>query len=306
MSDISPTDRVLPTAIPLLGAAEAAAALGASLRLRRDATTVDPELSACVDAVLDALGIREAVNDLGPHEIVALLGITEGFLTQACDFVTHPDRNAWDHEDPNILLAQGHTSTLVAPLLQRYVVPALGDDLTVRMQGPDATFLDVGTGVGALAIAMCRLWPSLHAVGIDPSEPALELAREQVAAAELTGRIELQQTTAEALGDADQFDLAWIPTFFIPGTVLEQAITRVHAALRRGGCAILGLYARPGNPFIDALADLRTVRQGGSLRTPEELSQSLEHAGFSDVVIHSSPQWNPPMVFVAGRRPTAA
>lgn len=139
------------------------------------------------------------------------------------------------------------------------------------MAQPDAAFLDVGTGVAALAIAMCRLWPSLQVVGIDPSEHALARAREQVAAADADGQVELHQASVEDIADAEQFDLARVPTFFISGAVLKQAIARVHTALRRGGWATLGLYARPGVPFIDALADLRTVRQGGALQTPHEL-----------------------------------
>lgn len=98
MSDITPTDRVLPAAIPLLGAAEATAALGASLRLRRDDTTIDSELSACLEAVLHTLGILDAIHVLDTDDTVALLGFVEGFLTQAADFVAHPDRSAWDHE----------------------------------------------------------------------------------------------------------------------------------------------------------------------------------------------------------------
>jgi len=302
MSDTPPIDRVLPAAIPLLGAAEAAAALGATLRLRRDGTTIEPELSARLDAVLGALGIGDAVDALDADESVAVLGIVEGFLQQAADFVTRPDRSTWDHEDPSILLAQGHTSALVPPAVKRFVVPALGDDLVARMDGPGASFLDVGVGVGALAVSMCRLWPSLRAVGIDPWEPALAVAREQVAAAGLQERIELRRITAEGLDDRERFDLAWVPTFFIPSAVLEAAIERVHAALRPDGWALLGMYARPGNPFIDALADLRTVRQGGSLRTPQELASSLERAGFADVAVHFSPEWGLPLVFVAGRR----
>ena len=302
MSDITPVDRVLPAAVPLLGAAEAAAALGASLRLRRDDTIIDPELSERLEAVLDTLGILDAVNALDTDDTVALLGLVEGFLTQAADFVARPDRSAWDHEDRSILLAQGHTSALVAALLQRFVLPALSDELNARMAQPGAAFLDVGTGVGALAIAMCRLWPSLQVVGIDPSEHALALARQRIAAADADGQVQLRQATVEDLKDAEQFDLAWVPTFFISATALEQAIPRVHTALRPAGWATFGLYARPGVPFIDALADLRTVRQGGALRTPHELAASLTSAGFADVAIHSSADWKPPMVFVAGRK----
>ncbi len=66
-------------------------------------------------------------------------------------------------------------------------------------------------------------------------------------------------------------------------------ITCVHAALRPGGWATLGRYARTGHPLMDAVADLRTLRQGGSLRTAQELAASLERAGFAGVATHYEP-----------------
>lgn len=295
------SDQVLKAVIPLLGAAEAAAALGASLRLR-DGRNVEPDLAERLDAVLDALGVRDAVGALDEQQSMALLGIVEGFLAQAADFVAQPARAGWDHDDRSILMAQGHSSVLVAGALKRFVVPALGEDLALRLQAPDASFLDVGAGVGSLAIAMCRLWPSLRVVAVDPWGPALELAREQIAAAGLQQRIEVRAGVIEALENAGGFDLAWLPTFFISRRSLEPAVERVYAVMRAGGWATFGLYARPGDPFADALADLRTVRQGGALIAPHEVAALLEDAGFCDVYVVFDAAWQLPIVFVAGRR----
>ena len=262
------SDQMVKTLIPMLTVAEAAAAVGASLRLRREERQVAPELRARLDAVLDVLGIHDAVDGLQDHESLALLGIVEGFLTQAADFVGEPSRSVWDHEDPGILLAQGYTSVLVAGALRRFIVPAIGDELARRLDEPDASFLDVGSGVAALSVAMCRIWPSLRVVGVDSWPPANALAKEAVAAAGLEERIELHEGAIESLDDADRFDFAWVPTFFIGQPALTPALGRVHAAMRPGGWVTLGIYARPGDPFADALADLRTVRQGGTLITP--------------------------------------
>lgn len=300
------SDQVLKVAIPMLGTVEAAAALGACLRLRRDGMLVEPELAARLDGVLDALAVREAVDALDPQQTVALLGIVEGFLAQAVDFVTEPPRSGWDHEQASILLAQGHSSVLVAGALQRFVLPSLGDDLARRLEAPGAAFLDVGAGVAALSIAICRMWPALRVVGVDPWPPALELARQAVAAAGLGERVELRDGTIEALGDVDRFDLAWVPTFFIGRPALQPGIERVYGSMHAGGWAILGLYARPGDPLADALAELRTVRQGGALITPEEAAELLERAGFCDVGVHYDAGWKLPIVFVAGRRPATA
>ena len=303
MNSIAPTsDQVLKVAVPLLGMAEAAAALGATLRLRHDGITASPELAARLDAVVGALGIGDAADALEPHETTALLGIVQGLLDQAADFVARPGRDGWDHADPSILMAQGHMSTLIAIALQRFVVPSIGRDLEERLGTPGAACLDVGVGVAALAVALCRAWPHMRVVGIDPWEPALALAREHVAQSGLRERIEVRAGTGETFGDEDLYDLAWVPTFFIPGDALEPTAQRVLTALRPGGWATFGLYARPDDPFIAALADLRTVRQGGAFVTPQEVAAMLERAGFADVGVHFDPEWRLPIVFVAGRR----
>jgi SAM-dependent methyltransferase len=255
------------------------------------------------DAVLAALGVRDDVEALDEHELAGLVGIVEGFLAQAADHVCHPARAAWNHETPSILMAQGHTSTLLGGIFARSLVPAFGAGLEDRLRAAGASFLDVGVGVAALAITMCRLWPQLRVVGVDPWQPALELARENVAAAGLQERIELRELTAEALTDAGEHDLAWIPTIFISDAALERAIERVHAALRPGGWAILGLYARPDDPLAAAVADLRTARHGGALGTPQDVAAMLSHAGFAGVDVVFEPKWRLPMVFVVGQRP---
>jgi hypothetical protein len=124
--------RVMAAAMPMLAAAEAAAALGAWLRIRVDGTAVDPALATRLDAVLDALDVRPSAEALDEHDTVALASLVEGFLALATDLVTTPDRAGWDHEQTSILMAQGHTSALLADAFERLVVPRLGDDLAER------------------------------------------------------------------------------------------------------------------------------------------------------------------------------
>ena len=75
------------------------------------------------------------------------------------------------------------------------------DGLAARLECPTASFLDVDVGVAALSITMARLWPALRVVGIDLWEPALALARQYVADADLGDRIELRQQAVEELAD---------------------------------------------------------------------------------------------------------
>ncbi len=52
-----------------------------------------------------------------------------------------------------------------------------------------ATILDLGTGSGALALALANLYPGAAVTAVDRSEPALALARENAAACGLAGRV---------------------------------------------------------------------------------------------------------------------
>jgi 2-polyprenyl-3-methyl-5-hydroxy-6-metoxy-1,4-benzoquinol methylase len=288
----------------MLGATEVLATVAAFLRVRAEGIAMDPAVEECMDAVIDKLGVRAHLEALDEHDAKMLCALFESFLTNSASFVADPGRSSWDPEATRLLMAQGDSSVIIANDLHRFVVPSIGPDLAERLDAPGAAFLDVGVGVGSLSIAMCRHWPSLTAVGIDPWEPALALAREQVAAAGLEDRVELRPIVVQALDDAEAYDLVWVPTFFIPGTVMEEAVQRSIAALRPGGWVVLGLYARPPDPFATAVTNLRTVRYGGALHTPDELAALLTGAGFVDVdVLHEAARRRP-LMYVVGRRPS--
>jgi len=93
----------------------------------------------------------------------------------------HPERIRWDLESPRILMAQGHTSALLAGVFKQSVVPAFGDGFAARLDVENASFLDIGPGVAALSVAMCRMWPSLRVVAVDPWAPAIALGRARFA-----------------------------------------------------------------------------------------------------------------------------
>jgi len=109
-------DRLLAAAIPLLASAEAVAAIGASLRSRLHDNMLERELAVRLDAVLDPLGVLDVVDEPSEHEIAGLLDLIDSYLLQAADHVVNPDRANWDHRNPSILIAQGHLSSLLAPI----------------------------------------------------------------------------------------------------------------------------------------------------------------------------------------------
>jgi SAM-dependent methyltransferase len=187
----------------------------------------------------------------------------------------------WRHTDPTILQAQGDMSIAVAGLMKMMVVPQLGD-LADRLGRPGARFLDVGVGVASLAIAMCRIWPELGVVGIDPYEVPLALAKDNVARAGLGARIELRHQPVEKLADEAAFDLAWLPCFFVSGGVVPDALVRTRAALRPGGWMVFATFGG-GTGKVAAVTGLLADLWGGPLLTPAEVEAHLSRAGFANV-----------------------
>jgi len=70
------------------------------------------------------------------------------------------------------------------------------------------TALDVGTGSGAIALSLLREGPFAHCVGTDVSQGALEYARRNRDAADLTSRMELRLgSLLEPVGAVERFDV---------------------------------------------------------------------------------------------------
>jgi hypothetical protein len=209
-----------------------------------------------------------------------------------------PARTGWDHTDRSLLQAQGDASSVLPVHLKMQIVPGLGD-LAARLERPGARFLDVGVGVGALAIGMCRAWSAVRVIGLDTFDAPLAIARDNVERAGLGERIELRKLAVEDLRDEDSFDLAWLPSFFIPAAAMDAAVARVHASLRQGGWAVLGLLGG-ADERQSAVAGLLTDFWGGPVVSVPEMKALLERTGFATVRILPGPGSGP--AFFAAQR----
>jgi ubiquinone/menaquinone biosynthesis C-methylase UbiE len=164
------------------------------------------------------------------------------------------------------------------------------------------SFLDVGSGIGLLAVAAASVWPRATITGIDVWGPSLEAAAASVRAAGLDDRITLRDQDVAALDDRDAYDCAWLPTFFVTEPVLEAAMPRLYRALRPGGWLVLGRMAPPPDPLAQAVSTLRTIRVGGADFDAKRLAAALEAVGCTAVRV--VPRQGPaPMEYVIGQRP---
>jgi SAM-dependent methyltransferase len=209
----------------------------------------------------------------------------------------------WSHTDPDLLRAQGQGST-GAPTVQQWardLFPHL-DGLLERLQQPTARFLDVGTGVAAIALEMCRLFPTLQVVGLEPQAAPLAEARRAVARAGLEQRIELRQQRIEEVSDRGAFDLIWLPQMFLPREVLERGVRAAGAALRPGGWILLLAVSTPGMTLDAALWRLRNVLWGGDPTTPEQVAGLLNTAEFTHVQVFPTAFGSIPRLIVGQRK----
>ncbi len=150
------------------------AALGAELQLRQDGVAGDPEVRELLRGVVEALD-PALLDGLTKEQQSAALGSIRMYFRNALDLLERSGRvPGWNHTDPEMLEAQGQTSSAVVPRIE--AIAAEHPDLAAATRR-SGTLLDVGTGVGHLAITAARTWPALRVVGIDVWEPALALAR---------------------------------------------------------------------------------------------------------------------------------
>lgn len=284
----------------LSASASALAVLCAAMDARASGKPIHPKLRAHVDDLLREAGALQALEGTSAAEVAPLAAEIRHFWALDTDFLATPGRApGWTYSDVDVLQGGGEITEGFAHVLPRFL-PQL-EGLAARLDAPGAAFLDVGTGVGRLAIGMARKWTSLRVVGLDVWAPSLALARTNVAGAGLEARIELREQPGEELPDEGAFDLAWLPAPFVPPHALGRLVERAHRALKPGGW-LLFAAARPGDDLRGAALRFRVALYGGAPSTQPEIEALLLEKGLTDVRTLPGPPRDFKII-VAGRRP---
>jgi precorrin-6B methylase 2 len=282
-------DEVRALVAKLSASAEALHALGAALDAQASGMALDGKLEPQVDEVLMALGVKDSLNNVNPAELRTLLAQIRVFSLTSSKLLFAASRGAgWNHLEPEMLESAGDASAGFPARLRAVIAPQL-EGLAEKLDAPGSWFLDVGVGVGAVAIEMARTWPKLSVVGIDLLPQALAIAHARVRAAGLEARIQLREQTGQDLPDQDAFELAWLPSIFVPQHVTPEIVTRLHRALRAGGWLLVPVMKPNDDPLATSLSRLRTAMFGGWVATPLEVEALLRSKGFADVRALPSP-----------------
>jgi SAM-dependent methyltransferase len=286
----------------LAASAGALAVLGAELHSRASGKPISPQLRPYVDAILQEIGAQGVLDGISQQELKVLFTEIRHFWLLDAEVLASPERSpGWTYSEHGILATGGKLTAGFANVLAR-IAPQF-DDLSARLGGPKGAFLDVGTGVGRLSIAIARLWPSLRVVAIDTWAPSLWLARTNIAAAGLQDRIELREQDAGQLLDEEAFDLIWLPAPFIPPGELWRIVERLHRALKLGGW-LLFATAKPGADLRALLMAFRVASWGGQLLSQDEIEKRLASASFTQIRALPGPPRDFKMVIAARRAPS--
>ncbi|MEA3185615.1 MAG: hypothetical protein QOJ74_2092 [Ilumatobacteraceae bacterium] len=275
---------------------EAAAALAAHIRVDVEGLDVDPEVRSLLDAI--AKEIAADADHIGPAG-PPIVGMVRAFIRQSTELIENPGRiGDWNQVDEAVLQGVGRLSMAIVDAFKAAAesLPGFGQ----RLAAPGATFLDVGTGTAWLAIATARAFPAVHVTGIDIFEPALQLAKRNVAAEGLGDRVDIRTFNALNLDGTDSYDVIWLPLPFMPKAVVPGAIAAAAKALRPGGWLLPGAFGGPDDRLSRLLVDLRTVRSGGHPWQSSELIELIEAHGL--LAVHEVPRtWAAPVRLFAGR-----
>jgi trans-aconitate methyltransferase len=180
------------------------------------------------------------------------------------------------------------------------MMTGLGDLLLA----PSAFMLDVGVGVGAMAVAYCEAFPGLRVVGVDTFPRALELARVTIDEAGMADRIEVRRQDVAALEERDVFCLGWLPAPFIPRAAIDAGLPRMVSALVPGGWLVVGHGKFGDRGLSNALTRLQTVAFGGTALNGDEAQDLLRGVGLQQVASLPTPEGAPGIT--VGRRAVGA
>lgn len=244
---------------------------------------------------------HDLINDLEGRDRAGAAAQSAAALLQAAS-VVRGDGDVWSGQSDEALRAQGGTSAQGVQAMKQFLLPML-PGLSQALERPGARMLDVGTGVGALAVAWAEAFDHLNVVAIDVLPRVLALARATVAASHAKERISLRQQDVATLEDRATYELVWLPAPFLPEEALTVAVGRAAEALIGGGWVMVGHGKYGGDPIEDAVGRFKTVTYGGTALDEGQAQSLLRGAAFTDVMTLPTPLGAPALT--VGRRAIA-
>lgn len=253
-------------------------------------------------AAADVLGTMQldTSSDLGQLDLDVVTSQAAASVLQVAA-VIRGDGQLWANQSDEALLAQGRASAQGAAQLARdgRALPGLEEGLS-NVDHPRV--LDVGTGVGAMAVFWAEQYPNTTVVGIDVLPRVLALAHMNVSESTARDRVVLREQDVSTLDEKDTYAFAWMPAPFIPEQVLSEGVRRVTDALIPGGWLTLGHGKFAGDPLEAVLNRFKTIAYGGTALDNAQAQQLLQQSGLTEITTVPTPPGFP--AFTMGRKAT--
>ncbi len=173
--------------------------------------------------------------------------------------------------DPRVLIPRPETEVVVERCL------ALLDGV------PEPEVLDVGTGSGAIALALVDEYPGLRVTAFDNSAVALEVARENAEATGLSGRVRFVEHDLASGFGPPRFDLIVANPPYVDPAEIEQLEPEVRDWEPRGALVGNGMAEAVGREARGALRPGGALVLEVALGRAQDISAHLERLGYSDV-----------------------
>ncbi|MDR3478440.1 MAG: class I SAM-dependent methyltransferase [Gammaproteobacteria bacterium] len=218
----------------------------------------------------------------GLDKIIAQLqitfGITREFVTSARN---RSLRLGWHYTDESILQAQGTYSEYIVT----DCIP-LDPKLHHLLSQPQSVLLDVGAGVGKITLLLCKTYPSLRVVAIEPADKPYALAQTNIQQSTFHDRIELRKIFIEELDDQNVFDVIWFPHVFFSDETVKTGLKTAIRALKPGGILLTTALSRDKPP-----ARMRQLLNSlhSNVRLTDDIKHYLDEAGFHSIQVFSTP-----------------
>jgi SAM-dependent methyltransferase len=287
------SETFIPKIKELAKSARMLALVGASIKLRTD-TSIMPVIREQIE--LGArMALGEDLDEADEEQVSLAMTMVEMALSEAGELFRNPDRGSnWEVGDPAAMQAMGRSSR--SAFIRIKSIAETHPKMREALRG---TFLDVGTGVAGIALEAARTCPDIKVDGIDIWEPALELARKNIAESPYADRVRVRNLDVAALDECESYSLVWLPTMFLKRPIIDAALDRIVRASVSDAYLVAGVYTRPADPFLALMANLRTLRSGGEISDPAEIGSMMEARGYVDVEMSVTPV----ATFVFGRLP---
>ena len=177
------------------------------------------------------------------------------------------------------------------------MAPGGTDDLGEMLGGIDSrnkSVLDVGSGLGAIAIALVRDYQAASVIGVDVEPHLVEHSRERARKAGLADKVSFEQVTPGTLPFKDNsFDIVVTKDAIVHIPDKAQFYKDILRVLKPGGAFAGSDWLRKGQGACSdtAAAWLEIVHLDFELQNLEQTSTALQQSGFERIRLNDRNEW---------------